>query len=64
MSTTEIIKELPKLTEADRRAVREKLLELATENEEVALCDAAAVEGARLLDQMEAEDALRSRLNL
>ena len=61
MSTTEIIKELPKLTEAERRAVREKLLELAAENEEVALCDAAAVEGACLLDQMEADDARRSQ---
>ncbi|MBM3858818.1 MAG: hypothetical protein FJ395_04110 [Verrucomicrobia bacterium] len=61
MSTVEIINELPKLTDAERRAVREKLMELATEQEEVALADAAAIEGARLLDRMEAEDACRSQ---
>ena len=57
MSTAEIIRQLPKLSEAERRAVREKLLELAREDEGVKLCDEAAVEGARILDQMEAEDA-------
>jgi len=61
VSTVEIINELPKLTDAERRAVREKLMELATEQEEVALADAAAIEGARLLDRMEAEDACRSQ---
>ncbi len=61
MSTTEILKELPKLSEADRRAVREKLLELAKMQDAVALCDAAAIEGARLLDRMETEDARRSQ---
>ena len=61
MSTADIIKELPRLTEAERRAVRDKLLELATEQNELALCDAAAIEGARLLDRMEVEDAGRSQ---
>ena len=61
MSTAEIIKELPKLTEADRRAVQAKLLELALQDEDVRLCDAAAVEGARLLDQMEEDDARRAK---
>lgn len=61
MSTAEIIKELPRLTEEDRRIVREKLLELALEQEEIAQCDAAAVAGAQLLDQMEADDARRSQ---
>ena len=42
MSATEILNELLKLTEAERRAVRQKLLELASENEAVALCDQAA----------------------
>ena len=60
MSTTDILKELPKLSEADRRAVREKLLELAAEHEDVARCDAAAIAGARLLDKLEEEDARRS----
>ena len=41
MSATEILGELPKLTEAERRAVRLKLSELAAENEEIALCDQA-----------------------
>ena len=47
MSAAEILKELPKLTEAERRAVRQKLLELAQVNEAVALCDQAALEGAK-----------------
>jgi hypothetical protein len=59
LSTAEIIRELPKLTEAERRAVRQKLLELAGENEDVRLCDQTAFQGAMLLDQMEEEDAGR-----
>jgi len=59
VSATEIINDLPKLTEAERRAVRQKLVELTAENEDVALCDQAAVEGAMMLDQMEAEDDRR-----
>jgi len=57
MSATEILSELPKLTEAERRAVRQKLSELAAENVEVATCDQAALEGAMMLDRMEEEDA-------
>jgi len=37
MSAAEIIKELPKLTEAERREVRRKLAELAAENEDSAV---------------------------
>jgi len=59
VSAAEIIQELPRLTEAERRAVRQKLLELAAENDEVRLCDQAAIEGAVLLDRMEEEDARR-----
>ena len=59
MSATEIIRELPKLTEADRRAIREALLEIANENPDVALCNQAACEGALLLDRMEDNDARR-----
>ena len=59
MSATEIISELPRLSEPERRAVRQKLLELAEENDDVALCNQAALEGALMLDRMEAEDALR-----
>ena len=57
MSATEIIKELPKLSEADRRAIREVLLEIANQNPDVALCNQAALEGAVMFDRMEDEDA-------
>ena len=57
MSATEIINQLPALTEAERRAVRKKLSELAAENEDVELCNQAALEGAMMLDRMEEEDA-------
>jgi len=59
MSVAEIIKELPKLTEADRRAVRETLLEIANRDLDIALCNQTALEGASLLDRMEEEDARR-----
>ena len=61
MSATEIINELPKLTEAERRAVREKLSELAAENEDIAICNQAALEGALMLDRIEEEDARRQQ---
>jgi hypothetical protein len=59
MSTTEIIAQLPKLPEADRRAIRQALLELASQDPEVALCNQVALEGAMMLDRMEEEDARR-----
>ena len=61
MSAAEIINELPKLTEAERRAVREKLSELAGQNEDIELCNQAALEGAVMLDRMEEEDARRKQ---
>jgi hypothetical protein len=57
VSATEIIDNLPLLTEEDRRAVRRKLVELAAENHDIAACDQAALEGASLLDKMEDDDA-------
>jgi hypothetical protein len=57
VSATEIINDLPKLTQSELRAVRRKLAELGADNADVALCDQAALEGAMMLDQMEAEDA-------
>ena len=57
MSARQIINELPKLTAADLLAVRQRLIELASEQEEVALCDAMALEGAQMLDKMEEEHA-------
>jgi len=59
VSAAEIIAELPKLTEDERRAVRQKLLELAAENNEVRSCNQAALDGAILLDRMEDADAQR-----
>ena len=56
MSVSQIIDELPSLTPADLRAVRRKLVELSEENEDVALCDAAALEAAQELDRMEKAD--------
>ena len=53
MSTAEIINELPKLPEADRRAIREVLLGIANEDPDVALCNQTAMEGAKMLDQWE-----------
>jgi hypothetical protein len=61
MSATEIINELPKLTEAELRAVRQKLSELAAQNEEIELGNQAALEGALMLDRMEEEDARRQQ---
>ena len=53
MSASEIIKELPKLNEAERRAVLHKLRELAVRDEDVRLCEQAADEQARQLDRLE-----------
>lgn len=61
MSATEIIQELPKLTEAERRAVRQVLSELAAENQDIEICNQAALEGALMLDRLEEEDARRQQ---
>ena len=59
MSASEIIKELPKLSEAERRAIRGGLLEIANQEPDVALCNQAALEGALMLDELEDDDARR-----
>jgi len=59
MSATEIINELPKLTEAELRLVRRRLLELAAQNQDIELCNQAALDGAMMLDRMEDDDARR-----
>ena len=53
MSASEIIKELPKLSEAERQAVLDKLRELAVRDEDVRLCEQAADEQAAELDRLE-----------
>ena len=57
MTAAQIIDELPRLSDADRRAVRQKLLEIAAENRDIELCNQAATDGALMLDRMEGEDA-------
>ncbi len=59
VSAAEIINELPKLTEAELRLVRQRLVEIAAQNEDIALCNQAAMDGAVMLDRMEDDDARR-----
>jgi hypothetical protein len=59
MSATEIIDELPKLTRAELRLVRQRLLELAVQDQDIELCNQAALDGALMLDRMEEADAFR-----
>ena len=57
VSASETIKELLNLTEAERRAIRDGLLEIANQDPDVALCNRATLEGALMVDRMEDEDA-------
>jgi hypothetical protein len=59
MSASEIIDELPKLTPAEMRLIRQRLLELGVQDSEVDSCNQSALEGAMMLDRMEVEDANR-----
>jgi len=59
MSATEIINELPMLTEAELRLVRQRMVEIAAQNRDIELCNRAALDGAVMLDRMEADDARR-----
>jgi hypothetical protein len=61
MSAAQIILELPKLTLPERLLIRRKLTELAEEIDDVALCDAIALEGAMMLDEMGAKDQANGR---
>ena len=53
------MKALPNLNEAERRAIREGLLEIANQDPDVAVSNQAALDGALMLDRMEDEDARR-----
>ena len=59
MSAAQTIDELPKLARAELLAIRRKLVELAEQNDEIAACDASALDGAQSLDRMEQENAGR-----
>lgn len=64
MSATEIINELPKLTEAERRAVINKLCELAPQDEGIRARDAAAQEQAAALGRMEEQSVAYHTVDL
>ncbi len=64
MSASEIIEELPKLTEKERQAVLHKLRELAVQDEDVLLCQQAADDQAAELDRLEDEAAPYRVVNL
>jgi hypothetical protein len=53
VSATDIIKELPRLTEQERRAIRQVLLDIANQDEDIATCNEAALQGAMMLDRLE-----------
>jgi hypothetical protein len=53
VSAAEIIEELPKLAESDRRAIRDRLLKIANQDPDVAACNESALQGAIMLDRME-----------
>ena len=59
MSAAEIISELPKLTELDRRAIRQMLLEIACRHEDIAACNQAETGRVTMFHRMEEEDARR-----
>jgi hypothetical protein len=59
MSAAEIINELPKLSDSERRTIRQVLLDIANQDEDVAICNQTALEGALMLDRLENEDAKR-----
>ncbi len=56
MSVAQMVLELPKLQPAERRLIRRQLVELAESEDDIALCDASAAEGAAMLDALEEED--------
>ena len=53
MSATEIIAELPKLKEADRRAICKRILELAAEQEEIRIADEMFMMACQEADRIE-----------
>jgi len=57
LSASEIINELPKMSEAERRAVREVLLNIANDDPDIALCNTTARDRALTPDRSEDEDA-------
>jgi hypothetical protein len=57
VSAAEIIAELPKLSETERRAISRRILSLAAEQEEYVIADALLIAACQDLDRREADDA-------
>ena len=57
MSAAEIIEELPRLNEAERRAISRRILELAAKQEEMKLADDLLLAACQEIDRREGEDA-------
>ncbi|MCI0539053.1 MAG: hypothetical protein L0Z50_27920 [Verrucomicrobiales bacterium] len=57
MSADEIIAELPRLTEKERRTISREILALAAEQEEYAIADSLLIAACQELDRREASDA-------
>jgi len=57
MSAAEIIDELPRLNEAERRAISRRILELAAIQEEMKLADDLLLAACQETDRREGEDA-------
>lgn len=56
MSFAEILEEIPKLSNSERREICLQVLSLEAESNDLAICDHVASEGFALLEEMEAED--------
>jgi len=61
MSAQEIIAELQKLTQRERRTIARQIFEMETDAQVMADCDARADANFLLLDQLEKEDAARKQ---
>jgi hypothetical protein len=59
MTASEIIAELPNLSEADRREILRRILELARKEEEIQFLGDIFVNACRDVDEREREDARR-----
>ena len=57
MSFSEILEEIPKLSQLQRRELYLQVLSLEPEAEDLSICDHNASEGFAMLDFMEAKEA-------
>jgi hypothetical protein len=59
MTTAEILSEIPRLSQQDRRRILDRILEIEDEAERLEVNRRMADEAFQMLDAMEAEDAAR-----